>query len=171
MDEQKKSSGEKIGKAVGHAVEVSVAWISGTFSLICRKLKECSDAAGERRRARGAEADRKPAAGDVGRVEVNNVHSSLLLDFFMFKFLLFPVIVRLLYFFAVVWWIWYVFRTHMGGPILLTCELLLGPIVIHILFEFLMIPFSILDVNREFRDEMKTFNRQLAELRAAQQRA
>ena len=25
--------------------------------------------------------------------------------------------------------------------------------------------------NREFRDEMKTFNRQLAELRAAQQRA
>ena len=44
-------------------------------------------------------------------------------------------------------------------------------VILHVIFEFLMVPFSMLDVQREIRDEMKTLNQQLAELHVKQNTA
>ena len=169
MDDPNKPS-EKIGKTVGHAVEVFVAWITQMVLQGYRKLKE-SQVAGE------ARSQSVPAGN--GRAKFEQIHTNPWADFFSFKLLLFPIFIRVLYVLSLIGWAIIFFLTIVNamrsngnsfgiGSFLL---MLFGPIILHVIFEFLMVPFSMLDVQREIRDEMKTLNQQLAELHVKQDTA
>ena len=107
MDKHDRPS-EKVGKFIGHAVEVAVPAICDTVRKICKNIKDAlvRSAAGIRSRSAydGTNSSADSTDG-AGRVVVRQVRTDAVADFFDFKLLLFPVIIRVIYLLAVASWV------------------------------------------------------------------
>jgi len=170
MNESEKPLHEKIGKVVGHAVEISVAWITRVAVTAYENLKKYQAKKATEQKTKLIVSQKSP--------HVEKATPNSLADFFTFKLHLFPILVSVVYFLFVIWWERFIFQhayyRYDGeivfniNPMIFFFLVVIGPILVHLVLEFLVIPFSILDVQREVRNEMKTLNQQLAGLRIKQ---
>ena len=88
---------------------------------------------------------------------VNNNNSSgsnWFWDFLTFKIMIFPALITTIYIVSSIFWIWRGFnisRYDESG----IWYIILGPIFTHLILEFAMVAFAILDTLREIRNELK----------------
>ena len=96
-----------------------------------------------------------PAAGPLKSPH----RSGVIEDFFDFKIMIFPIILKVVYILVLLGsYIGILLNSHIPG-VARVMILVLGAIpialIVHIIFEFLMLPFSILDTLRQIRNESR----------------
>ena len=81
---------------------------------------------------------------------------NILNDFLAFKINVFPIIARFLYGLSIVWCIiWGIILIANGTPVIGILTILLGPIFFHLMFELALLFFSMLDLLRDIRNELR----------------